>query len=72
MEVPWEYACWRATRYSQGAVKPWEWDDSEIKRDWMDYGLMSESVENELQSEEFAKKNPKARQPYHQATFNHD
>lgn len=75
MDVPWEYACWRATRYARGAVKPWEWEASELAREWMEYGLLSEAVENEIEAEESAKRNPKQPKPrgevYHHAEFNH-
>lgn len=74
MEIPapWEYICLRATRYVKGAVAPHEWDQNpSVLYPWLEYALMAEMVENELQAEELAKKTKQpARKPFHQATLN--
>jgi len=57
----------------KGAIAPHQWDrNPDELYPWLEWALMAESVENEVEAERSAQKNPKsARQPYHVAHFDH-
>lgn len=48
-DCPIEYAALRATIYTEGAVKPWEWFSNHDwgREDWLEYALLSKSIEDD-------------------------